>query len=82
MRNETLIIEVLWIGTIIGFIVGISTAFFGEERAFSKCTLNYIEQNMTLKQMAFDKFPNDYKLRFNDWNNLSTSTPNKIKEKE
>jgi sensor domain CHASE-containing protein len=80
MRNESLIIVALWIGTIIGFIVGISTAFFGEERAFSKCTLNYVEQNMSLKQMAFDKFPNDYKLRFDDWHNLSI--PNQLKEKE
>jgi hypothetical protein len=33
---------------------------------------------MTLKQMAFKEFPNDYKLRFNDWN-ITSSTP---KEKE
>jgi uncharacterized membrane-anchored protein YhcB (DUF1043 family) len=74
MRNESVITVGLLIGTIIGgIIVTIASA-----KVFSKYTLNCVEQNMTLKQMAFKEFPNDYKLRFNDWN-ITSSTP---KEKE
>jgi gas vesicle protein len=77
MRNELPFIDVLWIGTVIGFIVGAITVLIASEKDFSRYTLNCVEQNMTLKQMAFDRFPDAYKLRFNDWN----STTNQLKEK-
>jgi hypothetical protein len=76
MTNESPSLLALFIG----LIIGISTEHYLSERAFSKYTLNCVEQNMTLKEMAFERFPDDYKLRFNDWN--STSTPNTSKEKE
>jgi uncharacterized membrane-anchored protein YhcB (DUF1043 family) len=77
MRDDFSFMVVLWIGSIIGFIIGVIIVLFASEKDFSRYTLDCVEQNMTLKQMAFDKFPDDYKLRFNDWN----STINQPKEK-
>jgi hypothetical protein len=73
MRNGLITIESLFIGTIIGLIIGVIMLSLVSERDFSKYTLDCVEQNMTLKEMAFERFPNDYKLRFNDWNSASTT---------
>jgi hypothetical protein len=80
MRNLIIPILSLFAFTVIGFILGFVMALSVVDKDFSRYTLNCVEQNMTLKEMAFERFPNDYKLRFNDWN--STSTPNQPKEKE
>jgi hypothetical protein len=79
LKNELPTKVALWIGAMTGLVVGVLTEDYISERKFSKYTLNCIEQNMSLKQMAFERFTNDYKLRFNDWNRTSTpstlSTP-------
>jgi hypothetical protein len=75
MKIEILFVAALWIG----YIIGVLIENYVSERNFSKYTLNCVEQNMSLKEMAFERFPNDYKLRFNDWHNLGTSTPSTLK---
>jgi hypothetical protein len=81
MKNELPTKVALWIGAMTGLVVGVLTEDYISERKFSKYTLNCVEQNMTLKQMAFKRFQDDYKLRFDDWHNLGTSTPSTLKEK-
>jgi hypothetical protein len=68
MRNGHLTIDGIFVGLLIGFLIGAFIIGLESEMDFSKYTLNCVEQNMTLKDMAFERFTDDYKLRFNDWN--------------
>lgn len=52
---------------IIGYYCGAVTSFYISDNDFSTYTLNCIDQNITLKEMAVERFTDDYKLRFNDW---------------
>ena len=61
-------VEGVLLGTAFGLFLGVGISIFTSEADFSMYTLNSVEQNMTLKDMAYERFTDDYKLRFNDWN--------------
>jgi hypothetical protein len=56
----------LLIGLVIGFVAGNRV----NELDVEVYTLNSVEENLTLKQMAYFRFEDAYKQRFDDWKSL------------
>jgi len=61
-----------WIGLIAGSLLSFFLWVHNLDETMSYNELHRdIDKNLTIKQSAFKKFPNQYKLNYADWENLS-----------